>query len=97
MQMPALAQHAFIKSLGAQSNNPEAWVSLGALYLSHDQMELANRAFSQAQSLDPGKARAWVGQALVAERMGSAEALDLFRREWLSPGQPWPRSVVAHI
>ena len=32
-----------------------------------------------AQSADPDQIEAWVGQALVAESIGSPEAMDLFR------------------
>ncbi len=32
-----------------------------------------------AQSADPDQMEAWVGQALVAESIGSPEAMDLFR------------------
>ena len=76
---PALAQHAFIKSIELEANNPNAWVNLGVLYLQSERIDLANKAFSTAQSLDPSMSRAWVGQAMIAEKMGSKEALDLFR------------------
>ena len=48
-------------------------------YLFHGSYQLAHKAFSQAQAADPGYVQAWVGQALVAETIGNAEAMDLFR------------------
>ncbi|XP_070543416.1 tetratricopeptide repeat protein 37-like [Ptychodera flava] len=76
---PKLAQHAFIKSIQAESNNVVAWTNLGALYYSHHQIELAHNAFKVAQSLEPSYVACWIGQALVAETIGSEEAMDLFR------------------
>ena len=52
---------------------------MGALYLLQGNINAANKAFSHAQALDPGLARAWIGQAMVASGMGSREALDLLR------------------
>nr|XP_032824456.1 tetratricopeptide repeat protein 37 isoform X2 [Petromyzon marinus] len=75
----ALAQHAFIKSIQAEQNNVVAWTHLGALYLGKGSMELAHEAFKVAQSLEPSYVASWIGQALIAETIGSDEAMDLFR------------------
>ncbi|XP_077989019.1 tetratricopeptide repeat protein 37-like isoform X1 [Glandiceps talaboti] len=74
-----MAQHAFIKSIHAENNNVIAWTNLGTLYLSHHQIELAHKAFKVAQSLEPSYVACWIGQALVAENIGSEESMDLFR------------------
>jgi hypothetical protein len=43
-------------------------------------LELANRAFKEAQNQEPSYLRGWVGQALLAETAGyDEEAMDLFR------------------
>ncbi|XP_073447000.1 superkiller complex protein 3 isoform X3 [Dendrobates tinctorius] len=75
----ALAQHAFIKSIQCQQNNAIAWTNLGALYLLNENIELSHQAFKVAQSLDPSYVRCWIGQALIAETVGSYETMDLFR------------------
>ncbi|KAM8960803.1 superkiller complex protein 3 [Pelodytes ibericus] len=75
----ALAQHAFIKSIQCEPNNVTAWTHLGAVYLSNENIELSHQAFNIAQSLEPSYVRCWIGQALIAETVGSYETLDLFR------------------
>ncbi|ELT99404.1 hypothetical protein CAPTEDRAFT_188519 [Capitella teleta] len=75
----ALAQHAFIKSIQVDPNNAAAWSHLGALYLLSNRVETAHEAFKTAQSLEPSFATSWIGQALVAEAVGHADAMDLFR------------------
>ncbi|XP_075037195.1 superkiller complex protein 3 [Mixophyes fleayi] len=79
MNNNALAQHAFIKSIQCQANNAVAWTNLGALYLVNENIELSHQAFKVAQSLDPSYVRCWIGQALIAEAVGSYETMDLFR------------------
>uniref|UniRef100_T1IWR9 Tetratricopeptide repeat protein 37 n=1 Tax=Strigamia maritima TaxID=126957 RepID=T1IWR9_STRMM len=75
----ALAQHAFIKSIKVEENNPDAWTNLGLIYLLHDNVELAHKAFSTAQTLDPSHIKCWIGMAMIAEKIGHLEAMDLFR------------------
>ncbi|KAM4808860.1 superkiller complex protein 3 [Rhinophrynus dorsalis] len=75
----ALAQHAFIKSIQCEQNNVVAWTNLGALYLVNENIELSHQAFKVAQSLEPSYVRCWIGQALIAEAVGSFETMDLFR------------------
>lgn len=40
---------------------------------------MANRAFNDAQCLDPSYTEAWIGQATIAEMFGHEESMDLFR------------------
>lgn len=75
----ALAQHSFIKSIQAEANNVSAWTNLGSLYLKNENIELAHEAFKVAQSLEPSYVNCWIGQALIAEAVGSYETMDLFR------------------
>lgn len=75
----SLAQHCFIKSIQAEANNVVAWTNLGTLYLKKDNIELAHEAFKIAQSLEPLYVNCWIGQALIAERVGSYDTMDLFR------------------
>ncbi|XP_077378544.1 tetratricopeptide repeat protein 37 [Festucalex cinctus] len=75
----ALAQHCFIKSIQIEPNNVVAWTNLGTLYLKKDNIELAHEAFKVAQSLEPLYVNCWIGQALIAERVGSYDTMDLFR------------------
>ncbi|XP_042722135.1 tetratricopeptide repeat protein 37 [Lagopus leucura] len=75
----ALAQHSFIKSVQAEEINVVAWTNLGVLYLATGNIEQAHEAFKVAQSLEPSYLMCWIGQALVAEAVGSFDAMDLFR------------------
>ncbi|KAK1176552.1 tetratricopeptide repeat protein 37-like isoform X1 [Acipenser oxyrinchus oxyrinchus] len=75
----ALAQHSFIRSIQAEANNVSAWTNLGSLYLKNENIELAHEAFKVAQSLEPSYVNCWIGQALIAEAVGSYETMDLFR------------------
>lgn len=75
----ALAQHCFIKSIQAEQINAAAWTNLGVLYLATENIEQAHEAFKMAQSLDPSYLLCWIGQALIAERIGSYDTMDLFR------------------
>ena len=59
--------------------NVQAWSNLATLYLSEGDLTLAHEALKVAQSVDPKYAEAWIGQAIVAESLGHAEAMDLFR------------------
>ncbi|NWI14464.1 TTC37 protein, partial [Crypturellus soui] len=75
----ALAQHSFIKSVQAEQNNVVAWTNLGVLYLVTENIEQAHEAFKIAQSLEPSYLQCWIGQALIAEKVGSYDTMDLFR------------------
>ncbi|XP_006885431.1 PREDICTED: tetratricopeptide repeat protein 37 [Elephantulus edwardii] len=75
----ALAQHCFIKSIQSEQINAVAWTNLGALYLANEKIEQAHEAFKMAQSLDPSYLMCWIGQALIAETVGSYDTMDLFR------------------
>ncbi|NXN28468.1 TTC37 protein, partial [Nycticryphes semicollaris] len=75
----ALAQHSFIKSVQAEQINVVAWTNLGVLYLSTGNIEQAHEAFKIAQSLEPSYLLCWIGQALIAENVGSYDTMDLFR------------------
>ncbi|KFP86291.1 Tetratricopeptide repeat protein 37, partial [Acanthisitta chloris] len=75
----ALAQHSFIKSVQAEKINPVAWTNLGVLYLATGNIEQAHEAFKVAQCLEPSYVLCWIGQALIAEMVGSYDTMDLFR------------------
>ncbi|XP_053858482.1 SKI3 subunit of superkiller complex protein isoform X1 [Vidua macroura] len=75
----ALAQHSFIKSVQAEQINVVAWTNLGVLYLATGNIEQAHEAFKVAQSLEPSYLLCWIGQALIAETVGSYDTMDLFR------------------
>nr|XP_031528867.1 tetratricopeptide repeat protein 37 [Vicugna pacos] len=75
----ALAQHCFIKSIQSEQINAAAWTNLGVLYLASEKIEQAHEAFKMAQSLDPTYLMCWIGQALIAETVGSYDTMDLFR------------------
>jgi superkiller protein 3 len=80
MQMhPTLSQHAFVRSLHLNDKSARVWTNTGAFYMIHNDYELANEAFTRAQSADPDYAYAWLGQGLLAKMVGdSHEARGLF-------------------
>lgn len=49
------------------------------MYLATGNIEQAHEAFKVAQSLEPSYLMCWIGQALVAEAIGSYDTMDLFR------------------
>jgi superkiller protein 3 len=69
---PQVAQHCFIRSLHLNERSVQTWTNLGTLYLLHNDVELAHKAFSRAQSTDPDYAHAWVGEGIVALLWGDA-------------------------
>ena len=76
---PKVSQHSFIRSLHLNDHSARAWTNLGVLYLSNSEHELANQAFTNAQSTDPEYAAAWIGQGLLATLYGKQkEASGLF-------------------
>ncbi|EGR49104.1 uncharacterized protein TRIREDRAFT_3707 [Trichoderma reesei QM6a] len=76
---PAIAQHAFVRSLHLNERSPVTWTNLGTLALLSGDLKLANEAFTRAQSNDPDYAHAWLGQGFVALLLGEAkEARSLF-------------------
>lgn len=70
---PKVSQHSFIRSLYLNDKNARVWTNLGAFYLIQNDLQLANEAFTRAQSVDPDFAEAWLGQGLLAEQMGELE------------------------
>jgi superkiller protein 3 len=76
---PNVSQHSLVRSLNLNDHSARAWTNLGVLYLSHNDTELANNAFTRAQSADPEYAPAWLGQGLIATLVGrKSEARGLF-------------------
>ncbi|CAF5218904.1 unnamed protein product, partial [Rotaria magnacalcarata] len=78
MNESGLAQHCFFKSLQLQ-RSAVVYTNLGFLYYRHENIDLANKAFSKAQQTDPAHALAWIGQALIAEKIDYNESIDLYR------------------
>lgn len=77
---PKVSQHSFIRSLHLNEHSARAWTNLGVLYLNNNDLELANQAFTRAQSADPEYAAAWIGQGLLAKLYGkNKDAAGLFK------------------
>ncbi|PGH23824.1 hypothetical protein AJ80_02072 [Polytolypa hystricis UAMH7299] len=102
---PKVAQHSFVRSLHLNDKNPHVWTNLGALYLLNNEHELANEAFTKAQSADPDFSHAWVGQGLLALLYGDAtEARELFTHAFeignassVFPKRQYPLSVFDYL
>ena len=76
---PKVSQHAFIRSLYLNDKSAGTWTNLGTLYLFQNDYQLANDAFTRAQSADPDYAYAWLGQGILATLLGEVtEAQSLF-------------------
>ncbi|KAJ3056720.1 Superkiller protein 3 [Rhizophlyctis rosea] len=75
---PKISQHAFIRAIECNSRNPAPWSNLGFLYLINGDLDLANQAFGKSQFVDPDWSVAWLGQAYIAEKLGSSEAFELY-------------------
>lgn len=102
---PKLSQHAFVRSLHLNDKSARVWTNLGALYLIHNDKELANQAFTRAQSADPDYSYAWLGQSFLATLIGDTrEARGLFTHAFdISPSnsmivrQQYALSVFDHV
>ena len=76
---PKVSQHSFIRSLFLNEKSARVWTNLGTLYLLQEDFQLANEAFTRAQSSDPDYAHAWLAQGFLAQRLGEqSEADNLF-------------------
>jgi superkiller protein 3 len=102
---PTLSQHAFVRSLHLNDKSARVWTNLGAFYMIHNDHQLANEAFTRAQSADPDYAYAWLGQGLLAALIGDArEAQGLFTHAFDISGassvivkQQYTLSVFDHV
>ncbi|KAH8590870.1 hypothetical protein B0O99DRAFT_691173 [Bisporella sp. PMI_857] len=74
---PKVAQHSFVRSLFLNERNAHVWTNLGALYLFQNDIQLANDAFTRAQSTDPDFAHAWIGQGIIALMTDNRKEADL--------------------
>ncbi|KAL6064878.1 Tetratricopeptide repeat protein 37 [Balamuthia mandrillaris] len=61
-----LSQHAFIQALQLNENDAEAWSHLAMLYLANGHLDLADKAFTTAQSKNPDIAATWFGHGLLS-------------------------------
>ncbi|OZJ05539.1 hypothetical protein BZG36_01672 [Bifiguratus adelaidae] len=75
---PKLSQRALISAMELDPRSAIPYTNYGFLALFQSDLELANKSFSHAQSLDPDWMRAWCGQACIARLWGSHEIVELF-------------------
>ncbi|MCJ1388954.1 Superkiller protein 3 [Xylographa bjoerkii] len=76
---PKVSQHAFVRSLYLNDKSARVWTNLGTLYLFQHDNQLANDAFTRAQSADPEYTHAWLGQGILALLLGEVkESRSLF-------------------
>uniref|UniRef100_A0A8C9TJ24 SKI3 subunit of superkiller complex n=1 Tax=Scleropages formosus TaxID=113540 RepID=A0A8C9TJ24_SCLFO len=77
------SNHSYWNALGvvAMSKGIENFALAQHSFIKSVKMEanLAHEAFKIAQSLEPLYVRCWIGQALIAETVGSYDTMDLFR------------------
>ncbi|KEF62829.1 uncharacterized protein A1O9_00802 [Exophiala aquamarina CBS 119918] len=102
---PKISQHAFVRSLHLNDHSARTWTDLGVLYLINNDHQLANDAFTRAQSEDPEYANAWIGQGILATLFGNVkEARGLFMHAFeiadsslLPAKRHFPLSVFDHL
>lgn len=70
---PRVSQHSFIRSLYLNDKSARVWTNLGTLYLLEKDNQLANEAFTRAQSVDPDYTHAWLGQGILALLLGEVK------------------------
>ncbi|MCJ1399353.1 Superkiller protein 3 [Xylographa trunciseda] len=76
---PKVSQHAFVRSLYLNDKSARVWTNLGTFYLLQNDNQLANDAFTRAQSADPECTHAWLGQGILALLLGEVtESRSLF-------------------
>ncbi|ORX84134.1 TPR-like protein [Anaeromyces robustus] len=79
INQPKYSQHSFIKGLNINPKSSTIWSNLGFLYLINNDLELANRSFSNAQTLNPNNSYSWIGQAFIAKQMNNSESFELYQ------------------
>ncbi|ORY10518.1 TPR-like protein, partial [Neocallimastix californiae] len=79
VKQPKYSQHSFIKGLNINPKSSVIWSNLGFLYLINNDLELANKAFSNAQTLNPNNSNSWIGQAFIAKEMNNSESFELYQ------------------
>lgn len=102
---PKVAQHAFVRSLHLNERSVQAWTNLGALYLLQNEVELANQAFTRAQSTDPDYPQAWIGQGLIALLFGDPKeargifehAFDISSSSSILPKRQYSQTLFDHL
>lgn len=102
---PKVAQHAFVRSVHLNDRSAQAWANLGTLYLIHNDIQLANEAFTRAQSTDPDYSPAWIGQGFLALLFGDPnEARGLFEHAFdiadsslIIPKRQYALTVFDHL
>ncbi|KAE8350727.1 hypothetical protein BDV28DRAFT_150674 [Aspergillus coremiiformis] len=102
---PKVAQHAFVRSLHLNDRAAQVWTNLGALYLIHNDIQLANEAFTRAQSTDPDNSQAWIGQGFLALLFGDPRearglfehAFDISNSSSLLPKKQYTMSLFDHL
>ena len=102
---PKVAQHAFVRSVHLNDRNVQTWTNLGTLYLIHSDIQLANEAFTRAQSTDPDYSPAWVGQGFLALLFGDPSearglfehAFDIANSSMMLPKRQYTLTVFDHL
>lgn len=102
---PKVAQHALVRSLHLNERSVQAWTNLGALYLLQNEIELANQAFTRAQSTDPDYPQAWIGQGLIALLYGDPKeargifehAFDISSSSSILPKRQYSQTLFDHL
>lgn len=77
---PGVAEEMFSTALEINKSSFTVWANLGTLYLKCNEVAPANRAFGKAQECEISYENGWLGQAIIADRLGvEDEAMGLYR------------------
>lgn len=102
---PKVAQHSFVRSLHLNDISAQVWTNLGTLYLLQNDVQLANEAFTRAQSTDPDFSHAWLGQGMLALLVGNSHeahglvthAFEIANSASLLPKRRYALSAFDHL
>lgn len=77
---PTIAEEVFTLALEINKSSFTLWANLGTLYLKCNEVSAANRAFGKAQEVELTYENGWLGQAMIADRLGAEDdAMGLYR------------------
>lgn len=94
---PQISQHCYIKATSLESRDGDIWTNLAALYLRYGDAELAQEAFSRAQSVAPQQPQSWLGNALTAQALGDeARAASLFTHAYVLSKERTPLAQLLY-
>ncbi|EMR08560.1 hypothetical protein PNEG_03040 [Pneumocystis murina B123] len=86
-----ISQHALIKSLKLDDQNPITWADLATLYMINEDFDLAYEAYMKSQTVDPDYWVSRIGLGFISKIMGDTlEAKEQFEISFINSSQNIP-------